>query len=314
MNGIGLSRCKRFVALVAVLTSACATAQPPDAGRALEAQTASHPAGHIFVTAATLNEECYKEVGEVNYVEPFDQAATDPDYSEVAVKLRQIAQQKYPEQVDAIIGVHGTSNELGTEVLVSGLAVQVEDQTSVGCTLQKTMGTAAGNFATNSLSHMGGHGARGNAGATSDTGGEGSAAPGTSRGGMGVQQVVRNAVMSKTADQTDEGWETLDERFQSQRRQIESLRHELDQMIRHRCETADLSASECASLKKTAGVDQASASAASGSASDEDASRFEIENRIQAQAELITRLRREIADMKRASGEAGSTASSPGSP
>ena len=83
------------IAILAVMLSACATAKPPEAAPAPAAQSAPGTAGHIYtehiyVTEDSLDTACYREVGEVSYVEPFAMAATDPDHLQMADGLRQL--------------------------------------------------------------------------------------------------------------------------------------------------------------------------------------------------------------------------------
>src|SRR5512146_3364668 len=114
------------IAAMALLLAACATAKPPEAARALTAHGTSRPAAHIYVTEGSLDTACYQEVGEVSYVEPFATAVTDPEHLGMADELRKAAIQKYPNRVDAIINVHTEDHDIGSEVLVSGEAVQLE--------------------------------------------------------------------------------------------------------------------------------------------------------------------------------------------
>ena len=87
------------------------------------------------------------------------------------------------------------------------------------------------------------------------------------------------------------------------------MRKNLDQMISQRCEAADVSAAECDSMRKNAELVQQHevVAVASKDASGNSPSVFEIQNLIQAQSELIAKLRRQLADMNEAPHVAAGT-------
>ena len=298
------------IAIMAVLLSACATAKPPEAAPAAAAQSASRPAGHIYVTEQSLNTACYQEVGEVNYVEPFAAAATDPEHLEMADELRKAAVEKYPNRVDAIINVHADDHNIGSDVLVSGEAVQLEPPSKLDCKLPDTMAAALVNFATGTKARgmrrgaASGSGYNGPAGTTNTAvDAEGSAGMDSARN---IKENLRRAMISTMPGQTEVNGQSLTDQAQLQQAEIKRLRKKLDLMISQRCEAADVSAAECDSMRKNAEFAEPHevVPVASKDAGDTSPSVFEIQNLIQAQSELIAKLRRQLADMNEAPHEA----------
>jgi len=100
--------------------------------------------------------------------------------------------------------------------------------------------------------------------------------------------------------------QSLADQAELQQAEIRHLRKKLDQMVGQRCEAADVSAAECASMRKAAELPQPHevVAVANKEAGDNSPSAFEIQNLIQAQGELIAKLRRQIADMSDTSHEA----------
>ena len=304
------------IAMTALLFLACATAKSPEADRAPVAQSASRPAGHIYVTEESLDTACYREVGEVSCVEPFATAATDPENLGMADELRKAAVEKYPNRVDAIINVHTADRNIGSEVLVTGEAVQLEPPSKVDCKLPDTIAAAFLNFATGSKARgmrrgeSGGAGYNGPAG-TTNTGAdaEGSAGMDSTRD---IREGLRRAMAATMPGQTQVNSQSLADQAELQQAEIKHLRKKLDQMVGQRCEAADVSAAECASMRKAAQLQQPHevVAVANKEAGDNSPSAFEIQNLIQAQGELIAKLRRQIADMNDTSHEAAGAAPS----
>jgi len=298
------------IAITACLLSACATAKPPEAAPAAAVQSASRPAGHIYVTEQSLDTACYQEIGEVSYVEPFAAAATDPEHLQMADELRQAAAEKYPNRVDAIINVHADDHNIGSDVLVSGEAVQLEPPSKVDCKLPDTIAAALVNFATGTKSRglrrgaTSGSGYNGPAGTTNTASeAEGSAGMDSTRN---IKENLRRAMIATMPGQTQVDGQSLADQAQLQQAEIKRLRKELDRMISQRCEAADVSAAECDSMRKNAELVQPHevVVVASKEAGDNSPSVFEIQNLIQAQSELIAKLRRQLADMNEAPHQA----------
>jgi hypothetical protein len=123
---VSLLRCSLIIAGAAI--AGCSAKQ--------SAQRTPNPNRYIYVTAQNLPGQCYRDLGTLEFDEPFAEAAIDPDSSNAAKHIRALAVAKYPDDVDAIINLHPDDNDAGTTVRVSGEAVELEDHTTVECTLR----------------------------------------------------------------------------------------------------------------------------------------------------------------------------------
>jgi hypothetical protein len=309
MGTIRVARYIGPIAALAALLSACATAKPPPETSTAPAPQSTSRSGHIYVTPDTLDTACYEEVGEVSFVEPFSAAATDPENLNTADGLRKDAVKKYPNRVDAIINVHTEDHDIGSEVLVSGEAVQLEPPSKLDCKLPDKLAAAFANFATGSQPRglrrgsTTGSGYNGPAGTTNSdaeaSSGEGSAGADPARN---IRQNLRRTVEAAMPGQTQVNESALVDQVQLQQTEIKRLRKEIDQMVGRRCEAKDLSAAQCTSMQKSAELEQPHevVAVANNEAGDKGPSVFEIQNLIQAQDELIIKLRQEVADMNEA--------------
>ena len=301
---------------ITALLFACATAKSPEADRAPAAQSASRPAGHIYVTEESLDTACYREVGEVSGVEPFATAATDPENLGMADELRKAAVEKYPNRVDAIINVHTADRNIGSEVLVTGEAVQLEPPSKIDCKLPDTIAAVFLNFATGSKAPGMPRGESGGSGYNGPTAPANTAADSDASAGTDstrdMREVLRRAMAATMLGQTQVNSQSLADQAELQQAEIKHLRKKIDQMVGQRCEAADVSAAECASMRKAAQLQQPHevVAVANKEAGDNSPSVFEIQNLIQAQDELIAKLRRQIADMNGTSHEAADAAPS----
>jgi hypothetical protein len=250
-----------------------------------------------LITSETLGSACYREIGQVEYEQPFYQAAIDPDHTELAEQLRKTAEEKYPNQVDAVIGVHGSSNDVGTAIVASGEAVQFEHQNQLSCAVPRTMRSTIMGLAFGSFGHAS-HREPGAAG--TETGEQASGTAGTIGSRGGVKQVVERALKSKMLGQTEVSQQALIEQMQAQQAEIDGLRKELDVLVHRRCQEEDISVSQCASEEKAALPQEAPGVlvGTTNSSGDETLTRVALENRIQAQQESISRLRQVLADMQ----------------
>jgi hypothetical protein len=297
------------IATMTVLLSTCATAKRPEAVPAPAAHSASHSTGHIYVTREALDSACYKEIGEVSYAEPFAAAATDPENLGVADELRKAAIEKYPNRVEAIINVHTEDHDVGSEVLVSGEAVQLEPPSKVDCTLPDTLAAVFVNFATGSKMRGARRGATSGAGyngpaGTTNTAAEAEGSSG-SDSGREIKENLRRAMVATMPGQTQVNESALADQAELQQAEIRRLRKEIAQTVNRRCEAADISAARCASMRRNAELVQPHEMVvvANKDGGEKSPTVFEIQNLIQAQGELIARLRREVADMNEAHDE-----------
>jgi len=295
------------IAITAVLLSACATAKPPEAALAPAARSAARPAMHIYITEDSLDTACYEKVGEVSYVEPFAAAVIDPDHLGVADGLRAAAAEKYPNQVDAIINMHTGDHNVGTEVVASGEAVRLEPPSKLDCKLPDKIAAAFVNFATGSRTIAE------RRGATSGTGFNGPAGTpniaqddsGAERGWQ-IGENVRHGMIATMPGQTEASGQSLVDQVQLQQAEIKRLRKKIDRIVNGQCEAADVSAAQCASMRKSAELAQPHevVAVANKAAGDKGPTVFEIQNLIQAQEELIAKLRHQLADLNEPPPEA----------
>lgn len=265
--------------------SACATNTPPDTAGTPAAQAASRTAEHIYVTEGTIDTSCFREVGEVSYVESFGAAATDPEHVAMADTLREDAVRRYPNQVDAIINVHTQDQYIGSAVEVIGEAVQLESPGKIDCKVPHTIATALSTFTTgirtgvmHEISRD--RGLNGPADAASDTEGNGEVNLGAAIG--------ENSGASMTTQ------------IRLRQAEIERLRTELDSTISGRCAAANVSAAQCDSMRaSSADLEEPDEALAivNRKAGDQPPSAFEIQNILQAQDELIAKLQERIADL-----------------
>jgi len=313
------------IAIMAVLLSACATAKPPEAASASApaAQSASGTAGaaghtsteHIYVTEDSLDTACYREVGEISYVEPFAAAATDPDNLQMADGLRQAAAEKYPNRVDAIINVHAADHDVGSEVQVTGEAVQLEPESKLGCKLPDTIAAAILNLATSSKPRGARRGATTGSGyngpaGTSNTAVEGSAGGDPARS---LKENLRRTMAASMPGQTQVNEQSLADQAEMQQLEIDRLRKHLEQIAGERCQAGDISAAECDSMRKNVEMLQPHEVVAvpNKEAGDKSPSAFELQNLVQEQRELIEKLRGKIADLSDIPHEPAGAAAAP---
>lgn len=305
------------IAIMAVLLSACATAKPPEAAPAPAAQSASGPAGHtsaehIYVTADSLDTACYREVGEISYVEPFAVAVTDPDHLQMTDGLRQAAAAKYPNRVDAIINVHAGDHDVGSEVQVTGEAVQLEPDNKLGCKLPETIAAALLGLATSSKPRGARRGATTGSGYNGPAGTTNTAVEGSASGdpARDIKENLRRAMAASMPGQTQVNEQSLGDQAQMQQAEIDRLRKGLEQMVGERCAAADVSAAECDSMRRNAEVLQPHEVVVvpHKDAGDKSPSAFELQNLLQEQRELIEKLRGKIADLSEIPHEAAGAA------
>jgi len=303
MGAIRVAGYLASIAITAGWLSSCATAKAPEAASRPAAQTASRSAGHIYVTQGSLDSACYKEVGEVGYLEPFSAAAMDPGNLGVVDELRKAAVEKYPNQVDAIINVHTQDRDVGSEVLVAGDAVQLEPSSKLDCKLPDMISSALANFATGSEasgtrlgapSRQGYDGPAGTTNTAEDA--EGSAG---SNSGTRVTDSIRAAMAAALSGHTRANESALIDQAQLQQAEIKRLRKKIDHMVDQQCEAQNISATQCASMRKNTELEQPHEvdAVANMKAGDNSPSLFAIQNLLQGQQELIAKLREEIADM-----------------
>jgi hypothetical protein len=114
-----------------------------------------------------------------------------------------------------------------------------------------------------------------------------------------IKENLRRAMVATMPGQTQVNESALTDQAELQQAEIRRLRKEIDQIANRRCEAADLSADQCASMRKNAELEQPHevVPVADKEAGEKSPSVFEIQNLIQAQRELIAKLQHQLADM-----------------
>lgn len=267
-------------ALALVFAGGCASQSPPS----IPQQTARPANRYIYVTPRNLPDDCYTALGTVTVRQGFGEAAVDPDGSETAKQLRAAALSKYPADVDAVINVQSTQNDVGTMVTVSGEAVRLEDSTTVKCTVrdaEKAMDSAAEDAATGI----------GGAGVGGLTGGETGA---ISAGLVGVAAMGAYGVVEHEELKSQEKAELAD-RLDAQRREIAQLLKERSHL--QKCQNDDVPLATCeASAQSSDQSDQSDSEDKRKEAVN--ATNFQIRKQIQEQQDYIKQLKGQIAQLK----------------
>jgi len=97
---------------------------------------------HIWVTNGDAPPgKPYSVLGDLNYTEPFSPDAIDED--KVRNKLKKMAYEKYPDDIDAIIKEHTDVNDAGTQVTVSAVAIKYDSSTDRAALHKMTEGMVA---------------------------------------------------------------------------------------------------------------------------------------------------------------------------
>lgn len=264
-----------LIALI-LLAAACS----PQAG----AQHAANPNRYIYVTSANLSEQCYRDLGPINLTEPFAQASVETSDATMANRLRALALRQYPNDADAVIGVHADDNDAGTAVTVNGEVVQVVDHTTVACALRE-MPPAADSAAKAAAGGIVGTLVGGLVG-NSPQGAEGG-------GWLGAAAAGSYSVMTHQQNVEQQDQDVRDALMQ-QRQTIASLQDERARL--NECKQEETPLAQC-DINSTA----ASVKAAAPDTSDEpdwNASQFDLEKQVQMQQDYIAKLQDQIGDLK----------------
>jgi hypothetical protein len=97
---------------------------------------------HIWVTNGDAPAgKPYSVLGDLNYSEPFSPDAIDED--KVRDRLKKMAYEKYPDDIDAIIKEHTDVNDAGTQVTVSAVAIKYDSSTDRTALHKMTEGMVA---------------------------------------------------------------------------------------------------------------------------------------------------------------------------
>lgn len=259
-----------------VIAFACATQPPPD-------PLDSRPPGRtIYLSDRHLPGQCYRDLGPLKFDELYTDWVIDPDGTEMARRLQSMALAKYPNNVDAVIGVRSDENSAGSEVTVTGEAIEVVDHETVECAIRQipaalnTTATIATGAALGGLAGVAVNGQR----STITSG----AAIGATI--AGAAQANGNAEGPQPAQITRQ--------LEEQREEIAGLQAERSQL--QQCLQQEIPLSSCDTGKTQVAPGQASS--AGETVNNYEASSFELQKQVQEQQTYITQLRQQIADIR----------------
>jgi hypothetical protein len=262
------------------IMSGCSTQSAP------EQETARPANRYIYITDKNLPDECYRDLGGVKLTRPYGEAVVDPDNFQMRKELRAAALSKYPDDVDAVIEVKSQQNDVGTQVIVTGEAVRLENQTTTHCAVQGV------EHAVDEMSVVGAGGSAGAAMGGLMGGTSGAASVGVAGAAMmGAYQVIQHEEMKK------EQVAQWNQKLNDQLRQIAQLQKQRSHL--RRCRNDDIRYSAC-----MAGMPQAGDSSDQGAVTETSAGStagatpFQIQQQIQEQQDYIKHLQDEISKLE----------------
>lgn len=255
--------------------------------------------GHIYVTSGGLNGDCYQDLGQLTLNESFAQSVVEEGDSQ-AQRLRDLAQEKYPGKVDAIINIHEQQNEAGTSVEIIGEAVHLENHKTVACAARGIPGAV----------DSAGVAAAGGIVGTVIGGLTSGSVYGAEAGGAAGATAGAGIELAKHRQQQHAEEAFISDRLEQQRNEIARLYQQLANLIKQQCDTEQLSEQDCnqritSVQRQIAKTDEPALGSASPggavSASDGAMTEFQVHNHIQEQQEIIDQLQRRIAQIKQSS-------------
>jgi hypothetical protein len=216
-----------------------------------------------------------------------------------AQHIRELALKDYGSRLEAVINVRDHQNSAGTEVDITGEAVQLRNRTSVACAargmpevLDSASAAAAGGIVGTIV------------GGLSQSGG--SVYGAEAGGAIGASAAAGNEIAKRRQkQQAQEAF--IGDRLEQQRKEIAQLYQQLSKLIGQQCDNEELSEQECEQritavqqkLPETAGAEKSEPpSQAVNTAGAAQVSEFGILNRVQEQQEIIDRLQQRIAQIK----------------
>jgi len=123
----------KVLAVVLILAiSACAAMEEAEQQKEaqLKAAEVSMDINHIFIAAGDIP-EAHDVLGKIEYSDPV--TADSIEETTQDAKLRQLAMDRWPQDVDGIINVHREVNDAATLVAVSGTAIRIRPGPGVVC-------------------------------------------------------------------------------------------------------------------------------------------------------------------------------------
>ena len=265
-----------LVFTVAAVAFACSTQPAPEP---LDARSADRT---IYVSDKGLPGECYHDLGTLKFDEPFTDSVIDPDGTEMMKRLQSMALGKYPNYVDAVINVKSEDNSVGTDVTVTGEAIELVQHETVECAIRSmpaALNTSATIATGAAIGGMAGVFVNGQ--------------PSTLTSGAAIGAGVAGAAQANDKINADELQPAqITRQLQEQRDEIAQLQAERTRL--QQCLEEEVPISSC-EIAKTQVVQDAPGSETVNNFS---ASSFELQKQIQEQQTYIGQLRQQIGDIR----------------
>jgi hypothetical protein len=264
-----------WILALAAIACACATQVPRP-----ESMQPRSSDRWIYVSQQDLPGQCYHELGALKFDESFTDSVIDPDGTQMAKRLQSMALGKYPNDVDAVIDVKSQQNAIGTEVTITGKAVELMEHETVECAVRQVPGVVNKTAAIATGAAVGGM-----------VGSFSNGQPSTAMSGAAIGASIAGTAQAQ--DHADQQAQFI-RRLQEQREEIARLQAERSQL--RQCLEQEVPASSCETQKTPVGEWQAAP--ASGAGNNWSASSFELQRQIQEQQTYINQLRQQIGDIR----------------
>ncbi len=234
----------------------------------------------IYISQQDLPGQCYHELGTLKFDESFTDSVIDPDGTQMAKRLQSMALGKYPNDVDAVIDVKSDQNAIGTQVTISGKAVELVEHETVGCAVRQAPGVVNKTATIATGAAIGGM-----------VGSFSNRQPSTAMSGAAIGSSI--AGTTPAPDNSAQQAEIV-RQLQQQRDEIALLQEQRSKL--QQCFEQEVPAASCETQK--APVGQWPAAPASEAGNNWSASAFELQRQIQEQQTYINQLQQQIGDIR----------------
>jgi regulator of replication initiation timing len=264
-----------WILALGTIACSCSTRVPPP-----ESMQPRSSVRWIYVSEQDLPGQCYHELGTLKFDESFTDSVIDPDGTQMAKRLQSMALGKYPNDVDAVIDVKSEQNAIGTQVTITGKAVELVEHETVECAVRQIPGVMNKTATIATGAAIGGM-----------VGSFSNRQPSTAMSGAAIGASI--AGTAQTPDNADQQAQII-RQLQEQREEIARLQAERSQL--RQCLEQEVPASSCETQKTP--VEQWQAAPANGASNNWSASSFELQRQIQEQQTYINQLRQQIGDIR----------------
>ena len=272
---LAASFARLWILALATIACACAARVPPP-----ESMQPRSSDRWIYVSQQDLPGQCYHELGTLKFDETFTDSVIDPDGTQMAKRLQSMALGKYPNDVDAVIDVKSQQNAIGTEVTITGKAVELVEHETVECAVRKLPGVVNQTATLATGAAIGGM-----------VGSFTNRQPSTAMTGAAIGSSI--AGTAPAPDNSAQQAQII-RQLQQQREEIARLQAQRSQL--QQCLEQEVPAASCETQKTPVGQEQAAS--ASGAGNNWSASSFELQRQIQEQQTYISQLRQQIGDIR----------------